>query len=275
MHLEVEGVRMQRKRMIENFDLAADSYDRQARVQSMAARRLVSMIPSECLVPGTAILEVGCGTGILSEMIAELAKSGTYVCNDVSSRMLTVCKRRMEKHGHMDTSYIAEDVRRLSLPGLHFNMVTSNAVFQWIGDLEALFLRLHSYCEDGGTLLFSMFIDGTLVELQSSINKAYIDAGNDPVSHLLHFRSRAEIEEVISEAGYRIDESVVEDFELQYDTPLTMMHALRDTGTAHFHAVKVPVQVMRRTVKNYTEKFSNADGSVKCTYRGLFMRVIK
>jgi ubiquinone/menaquinone biosynthesis C-methylase UbiE len=56
------------------------------------ARRLV-------LTPGTRVLEIGPGSGLVSEAVARAAPGARLVCLDVQPAMLTILRRRLARRG--------------------------------------------------------------------------------------------------------------------------------------------------------------------------------
>lgn len=108
------------------------------------------------LEPGTEVLDVACGTGVIT---IELARAGYRVTGlDLSPHMLARARRRAEKAG-LSVQFLNLDMRDFSLPS-RFPWVTcthdSLDHLYLPEDLELAFGRLAAALEPGGYLMFDM-----------------------------------------------------------------------------------------------------------------------
>ena len=121
-------------------------------------------------VAGERILDVGCGTGRLTEEIA--AASGVEVVGlDASSAMLAEASRRARLRGqtpiaglHTFPAYVQGDGSALPFSAA-FDAVFSNATFHWVSDHDRLFQSVHGALKRGGRLVAQCGGAGNLRQL--------------------------------------------------------------------------------------------------------------
>ncbi|KQQ74661.1 methyltransferase [Xanthomonas sp. Leaf131] len=96
-----------------------------------------------------AILELGCGNGWLSQLLAQSLQRD--VCGiDVNRTELTQAARVF---GHdQRLSFIAADIQTLALPREAFDVIVLPACIQYFADPAALVIRLLAQLRDGGEL---------------------------------------------------------------------------------------------------------------------------
>ncbi|AHM58381.1 methyltransferase type 11 [Flammeovirgaceae bacterium 311] len=83
--------------------------------------------------PNEHVLEIGCGTGILSELIAEQIESGSFLAIDKSAQMIAKAKKRNQKYIDSYLSeFIVADFSKYILPSAHFDCIVAfNVNFFW------------------------------------------------------------------------------------------------------------------------------------------------
>ena len=80
-----------KRKVIKSFSDNAVSYHDKATIQRKANQSLVSILPK---MENPRILEVGCGTGILTEFLIKKYPNASFEITDISGSMLEECKKR-------------------------------------------------------------------------------------------------------------------------------------------------------------------------------------
>ncbi|WP_319204234.1 malonyl-ACP O-methyltransferase BioC [uncultured Ilyobacter sp.] len=154
-----------KKRVNQNFSRGAKTYDNYAQVQRHMADKL------EIFVHGSKkeynILEVGCGTGIFSEKILKRFPNSKIDLLDISPAMVETAKDKLGDSPKLN--FIVDDVENYS-PEKKYDLIFSNATFQWIDDQKRLFSHLYSLLDYGGKIAFSTFGNKTYFELRESLS---------------------------------------------------------------------------------------------------------
>ncbi len=153
---------MSRSRAVgRRFDTAAASYDRFAPLQRLVAGRLAGRVAAA--IPDSArpvrILEIGCGTGLLTESLRRLLPAATIVATDLSPAMLRVCRARLANDDRL--LLLAADAMQPAVSG-GFDLVCSSLALQWLGDPVSALGALVRLLSPGGTLHVAIPVAGTL-----------------------------------------------------------------------------------------------------------------
>jgi trans-aconitate 2-methyltransferase len=107
---------------------------------------LLSRVPET--EPATAI-DLGCGTGSLTRLIAARWPQSHVVGLDSSESMLAEAKN------HEGIDWVLGDIADWN-PPTEYGLVFSNAALHWLDDHESLFAQLSRAVEPGGTLAVQM-----------------------------------------------------------------------------------------------------------------------
>ena len=123
----------------------AEVYDRISDPQFEWAAEVVDRLE---LHGDEVVLDAGCGSGRVTELVLERLPRGRLVGIDGSASMVAMAREALG-----DRAEIREgDLAQLDLHE-EFDLVYSNAVFHWIPDHENLFRRLFAALRPGGRLV--------------------------------------------------------------------------------------------------------------------------
>ena len=137
------------------FDQAAADWD--ALEVKETHVRLREIVAELTIAPEAAVLDVGCGTGILLPLLRESVNGdGRIVALDLSGEML---KRALGKGAALSQSkgqpavYVQGDAESLPLPEGVFDWVFCNAVFPHFADKLGALAELRRVLRKGGRLI--------------------------------------------------------------------------------------------------------------------------
>ena len=143
-------------RVVENFSRSASTYDCHAEEQRAGAATLAACA-AECaenLVEGP-VLEIGCGTGFLSEPLAVLFPGRRLELTDLAPAMVAYCRQKMAAEAaHPDICYRVLDGEQLGSEG-RYALICASFVVHWFADLQAGLQQLLAALKPGGRLLCS------------------------------------------------------------------------------------------------------------------------
>ena len=126
-------------------DWDAETYDRVSAPQLEWAGSVIDRLS---LTGGETVLDAGCGSGRVTELLLDSLPGGRVIAVDGSASMLEEARRRLGP-GRVDL--VHSDLLDLRLRE-QVDAVFSNAVFHWILDHEGLFERLHGALRAGGRI---------------------------------------------------------------------------------------------------------------------------
>ncbi|MFH1519407.1 MAG: malonyl-ACP O-methyltransferase BioC [Candidatus Omnitrophota bacterium] len=209
------------KRIIEeNFSKHARDYDQHSRVQNLCASRLINEIDSNRY---NNILDIGCGTGNYTKLLRDKFPKAKIKAVDISAKMIEVAK---EKLGDERIEFIVADAESLNLEE-EFDLISSNASFQWFQDLKSDLIRYKQALKRGGFILFSTFGPETFSQLHSCLEEFL---GKPLAITASNFLGKEKLEGILK-AIFSEVEVKEEVYNQNYNSLLELLENLRCTGT--------------------------------------------
>jgi malonyl-ACP O-methyltransferase BioC len=147
------------------FGGAADGYAQTAKLQRVTARNLAGRIGGLSLPVAPRILEIGCGTGFLTEMLRKTLGGAHWTVTDVSPDMLAACRRELGDPADIHFLQMDGEVPTTDGP---FDLICANMTFQWFEDLPGSIAGLVSLLSPGGHLAYTTLAKGSLAEWQDA-----------------------------------------------------------------------------------------------------------
>ena len=154
-----------KKRIRESFNRRADTYDNYAIIQKEVAGRIFDRLSGIKIQP-KSILDLGCGTGSLTQKISALYPDAKIIPLDFSEEMLRICRSKVNK-----ANPICADIENIPINESCFDLIISSLTFHWATDLYSIFLKIHELLKNDGCFLFSSIGPDTLFELRGALSK--------------------------------------------------------------------------------------------------------
>ena len=114
-----------KSKVIKSFSDNAEGYHDKATIQRKVSKSLVGILPK---MKNPRILEVGCGTGILTEFLIKKYPNASFEITDISGSMLEECKKRCDrgkiKFFEMDGENPLQNLGR-------YDLVVSSMTLHW------------------------------------------------------------------------------------------------------------------------------------------------
>jgi malonyl-CoA O-methyltransferase len=246
-----------------NFSRYAHYYDRYSTMQNLCATNLITKLDGSCFAD---ILDIGCGTGNYTELLREKFPKARIKALDISGEMIEVAKGKLQDER---IEFITADGETIDFKE-HFDLISSNASFQWFEDLEKALSRYKGCLAENGVILFSTFGPLTFCELDNSLKE--FNGGEAAISSC-NFFERAEIEKALKRwfRSAKIEEKLYKE---RYDSLPELLKKIKYTGTRGNGIIKngfwTP-KIMSDLDKIYKEKYKN----IIATYQVFFCRGIK
>ena len=146
------------------FSRASATYDEAAVVQRDVALALSAMLEGY-LHRGDKILEIGCGTGALSELLAERVGADGLTLNDLSAEMMQECLKKVGGKGASMPCALVGDAERLDWPKGQDGVVSSSAV-QWFDSPFSFLDKAYGAVREGGLVALATYGPMTFMELR-------------------------------------------------------------------------------------------------------------
>lgn len=104
--------------------------------------------------PPTSFADVGCGTGVLAEAVAERYPSATVVGYDAARAVVEENRERVRREGPESVAYEQATLPAFE-PGRQFDVVTCFYTLCYVADVEAALQALYHAVAPGGHLVFT------------------------------------------------------------------------------------------------------------------------
>jgi trans-aconitate 2-methyltransferase len=114
------------------------------------------------------VIDAGCGSGRLTELLRERVPDGRVIGVDQSASMIDAARERLGP----DVDLRVADLVRLDMGGDTADVVFSTATFHWIADHDALFASLHGALRAGGRLVAQCGGVGNIASVHAAANQA-------------------------------------------------------------------------------------------------------
>lgn len=237
------------------FRRAADSYDSQAAVQQRTADHLLDLLTRHGSRPPHKVLEIGCGTGLLTRRLAErFGEIQELVLNDLvpdfASRLNTAALAPA-------VTFLPGDIESAALLPCTFDLIISSSALHWLANLDSLLPRLAASLTLGGTLAFSLYGPDNLREI-----RALAGIGMD-------YLSLPDIEALVSRC-FRLVHSSEERDTLYFANPQDALRHLRQTGVNSLSRTPWNRTHLQHFCNKYRKLFS-IGYAVSLTYHPLYI----
>ena len=230
-----------KQKIIKNFDKGASTYTPTADIQRQIAAQLVTKLNSYS--PKT-ILEIGCGTGILSQHLVTLFPEASLLLTDPAPAMLDQCRKNISTHPAPHFSCM--DGESLTLTDT-YDLIISSMSLHWFTDLQYSFIDIIERLNQGGEFVFSLLGENSFKEWRAICHAAHIPCGIPifPAPHLLQtMLPFVEIDVKIYEKTYR--------------NPLDFLSSLKKLGaaTARSHYNPLSLTQLRRVFRRFNTEIT-------------------
>jgi malonyl-CoA O-methyltransferase len=138
------------------FGRSASVYSAQATLQKECAQTLMNLLdPLE--LPSGELLEIGCGTGFVTQKLIQKFPTRSLTVTDLSEKMLQFCQNNLELPiGQIPlVQFQQQDGEAIAAPLHPYALIVSGFVIQWFRDPVSSLLNLVETLRPGGVLLIS------------------------------------------------------------------------------------------------------------------------
>ena len=143
-------------------DWDARTYDRVADPMTRWGSTVLDRLP---LRGDERVLDAGCGSGRVTEQLADRLPDGRVIALDGSPSMVAAASQRLARFGERIEYVVADLGRPLPIEG-HVDAVLSTATFHWVPDHDALFRNLAAVMRSGAWLVAQCGGAGNIASIQ-------------------------------------------------------------------------------------------------------------
>ena len=168
-------------------------YDKKHNFVAEYGKGLLEFVPKN---DEQAILDLGCGTGILTFQLADLCNKIVGV--DSSQSMIDKAKEQFS-----NIEFRVCDALDLPFEN-EFDVVFSNAVFHWINDHDTLLKNIYKVLKQQGLLICEFGANGNIATIETAFEKACNSMGYD-YEPKFNFPTVEDFGKLLKNNGFSID----------------------------------------------------------------------
>lgn len=250
----------------DRFSAAAETYDRHASVQRRVANELATRFPADRTT--TPILEIGCGTGLLTERLLEAFPESRLDILDLSSRMLQQARKNLDDPPGIE--WMVADICEFDSPH-RYAFITSSAALHWASSIPRAFANIRRHLAPGGQAALSLMLDGTLKELREA--RAHIAPEKTAPGNL---PSGSYVLEAFRQAGCAVRRHSEQTYIQHYPSARDFFRALHQQGLTGGPLAQAQRPLTRsqleRLASYYQDHYQEAN-TVRATYQVGFFQI--
>jgi malonyl-CoA O-methyltransferase len=251
---------MDSRAIVRGFSRAADTYDDYATAQRIAGEKLIEttrrFVADAGLEPAR-ILDVGCGTGMYTRLLANTYPAAAITAVDPSESMLAIARGQAAPSVEYRVGWAPEG-------GDWFDLITSNGALQWSPDLAGAVSGFRARLRPYGLLTCGLFGSGTYSELSSALTSA---AGRDVSLPANRFPDRETLRALLAMAFASVH---VEEFEinLQFESVRDLLASIKKTGVRGAGS-SPSLRWTRQFMARIEDAYRTEQGEINATYHFL------
>ena len=247
----------------QRFSRAAGTYDAHAEVQKALGLRLLRELPED----GERIrqiLEIGCGTGHFTALLAQRYPEARIIALDFAEGMARRARKRLE--GKSQVSVLCQDGEPFltDCPDF-FALICANSTLQWFADPGAALQQIGRLLPARGCFAGVLFGPRTFTELAQGLSQVFAQEVRLP-PHA--FPAGEQLQAILGEIFPSF--SVQEELRIKnYPTLLALLDHIRKTGTG---GGQLPGVLTRGRLRQLDAWFQTTYGGYPATYQAFVVR---
>lgn len=255
--------KIDKRKVARHFSLSAQTYDDCTPVQKSMSERLLKSVSKAFSISMSGkpkrILEIGCGTGYLTQGLSTLYPDAQITAVDIAHSMVDETSQRCP--GAEVIQADAEEYLANVQP--NFDLIISSSTFQWFTEPYQAVMTAHSCLTESGLFALASFGQNTFHELRRSFNHAYKQLHLDQQDHVIEMIDLQKLRELHPDA-------YVEELEITptYESVRSFLKSVQSAGAvnAKSYSSSLRRDVYRQMVRFYEQQFSHPKNGVTVTY---------
>lgn len=154
------------------FGAKAEVYETHADLQDGVAGRLGELLPD---LATPRVLELGCGTGLLSRRLLARYPAGDFVLTDAAPDMIGACRRNLADTDAQLTFEVMDASAPASYDGL--DLIVTSMMLHWLRDPAACLARFRRMLAPNGILLFATLGPDSFAEWRTVLESEGLPSG--------------------------------------------------------------------------------------------------
>lgn len=248
-----------KSKILKSFDSKAHTYEEYSIAQKEISKRMIERLLIMKFKPHH-ILDLGCGTGFLSELLSKQFPNAKLTCLDISENMLTECRKK-----NNGFNLVSGDIENLPFSRPSFDLIVSSFTLHWCEQIDKVFKDALGLLFNKGLFMFTTVGPKTLQELQEAYSKI------DSLQHINTFSDMHLYGDSLLNCGFKDPVMDMEEIIFQYSTFRDVLNSLKKTG-ANTVIGQNKSHMSKENYKNLLKAYpqSSSDNSFSVTYEMIY-----
>jgi malonyl-CoA O-methyltransferase len=150
-----------------NFSKHAHHYDNYARIQQRAAAQMMKFVPEYLLEKEhIRILEIGCGTGLVSRNLVNVFDNASFFITDISEEMIDTCEQELPEYARSRTKFFTLDGQTPTdlADSEPFDLIISGFTLHWFQNPQETLNQWFDLLAEDGCMVWSFLNRGSFPE---------------------------------------------------------------------------------------------------------------
>lgn len=156
---------MDKEAVKKGFTESFNTYHTEAVVQRKIARRLAQMLDASLQIEPKQAVEVGCGSGFLTEKLLARHPNAVWMHNDISPSAKRYVEAIVLQKQVQTASFVIGDAEAMEFPEA-IDLFASSSAVQWFVDIDGFLGKLSDSMSDQGVVAISTFGPNNLTEVR-------------------------------------------------------------------------------------------------------------
>ncbi|MCW9732552.1 malonyl-ACP O-methyltransferase BioC [Avibacterium sp. 20-15] len=242
-----------KSRVAQCFSQALPSYDSQAKAQQQINQQLLQLLLQTGRTAFSQVLEIGCGTGHFSQLLAQHLQVKSWAFNDLCD-----VKNQLDTLFPQDNFVFYQGDGEIYPFPTDYDLIASASAVQWFADPQAFVNKCADLLREKGILLISTFAPKNLAEIRAltGIGLDYPDLSQWQQWLSARFEIKALFEQAIP---------------LYFASPLAVLQHLKVTGVTATGQGGWTKGRLQQFIADYNAQYQNTQGQVRLNYQPLFI----
>lgn len=250
--LQAQAAAPNKYQVAQSFSQAAGRYNSLAALQVTVGERLVQHLPP--LPAGAKLLDIGCGTGLLSRCLPE----HRLIALDIAPAMLQLAKAELGSAA----LWLQGDAEQLPIADAQLDGATANLALQWCY-LPQVLAEVQRCLKPGGWCVFSTLGPGSLLELKTAWQTL------DQRVHVNPFASQAQLATQLAASGLVVQQFQAQAIPQYFPQLRALLYSLKGLGARNLNpgqgqGLLTPRQFQR--LSRAYEAYRQPNGQLVLTY---------
>ena len=223
-----------------SFNKAAASYDTHCHLQQQTGETLIALI-KKYRNESSHILDLGCGTGIVTAKLAKNFSYNTFLGVDIANQLLEKASALL----HPLAIEIRETDFNQPFSLGKFNLIFSNMALHWSQNLPLTLEFIKKNLAKKGQLAFSIPLLGTFNEIKNTVA-------------IQKFMTQSEVLNILTQQDYEIVATETTQISFTFSHLLTALRSIKKVGANyvkerdfHFSTIRQAIQSPQEKVLTY------------------------